>query len=464
MPGICIVEEDRKAKTCLIKEYLKLRQKAGELEQYKQESQKSWEYLNRFKLLLSNITDMAYIFDAKGNIVYVNEAFERLAGRSVDELIGAPFAPLFDEENLRVANDAYSRTLKGERARFELCFKETRALCEYRNVPMRDELGKITGVMGIAREITARRQIEEDLDYYRERLEEIVGERTQELISANEELLKQAAGREKAEQALKDSESKYQALLDAANDAIFVADAERGTIIYANRKAEELIGLPASEIIGMHQTELHPEEDAEYYSKLFKKHVQSGNWISLEDVFVFHREGRKIPVEISASVSEINGRRIIHGIFRDISRRKFIDLEFRRFYAAVEQSPAAISITDIKGLIEYANPAFEKMTGYSTFESIGLSIKTVLTGLNSFENDRMWLTVLEGEAWRGGLRKIDKGGRLSRCKGAITPVKTFKGEIAGIVFTQWDCAQTHCNGRPALDFPRRAAEKPHRLS
>ncbi len=427
--------QEKNIKTNLIKEYLKLRQKAGELELFKQEHKNASEVLKRFSVLLSGISDLAYICDADGNIIYVNEAFERLTGKSVEDFIGKPFAPLFDERCLKTADDARLRTLEGEATQCELFFKDTGALCEFRNTPMRDERGRVTGVMGIAREAIARWQMEDELDRYRAHIEGILNDRTTELISVNEELLKQAAARERLERELKDHEKRYLGLLGSVNDAFMVADAETGIIIYANRKAGDLIGVPANELIGMHQRELHPKEDAGLYMQLFRE-ARSRSHISLDDVFVFNREGRKVPVEIFASVIEVNGRRLVQGVFKDVSRNRFADLELKRFHTAAEHSPAWVSITDIKGQIEYVNPAFQKMTGYNPFESVGLSIKSIITGVDIHENDSMWLTVFEGNAWKGSVRCVNKTGSVGVFGALITPVKNHRGSITSILFIQ----------------------------
>ncbi len=133
----------------------------------------------------------------------------------------------------------------------------------------------------------------------------------------------------KAKNALIESERKYRKLFDIANDAIFVADAETGNLTYANKKAQELIGIPLKKIIGMHQSQLHPKEDAERYRKIFAQHIQNGTAIS-ENVFVLNKHKKKIPVEISASVTEIGGKRFIQGIFRDISDRKRIEKQLKK--------------------------------------------------------------------------------------------------------------------------------------
>lgn len=135
------------------------------------------------------------------------------------------------------------------------------------------------------------------------------------------EYVRDITERKRAEEALKDSEEKYRTLVETANDAIIVADAETGIIFDANKKAEELLGIPVDKIIGLHQSQIHPKEETEHYEKLFLHHIQKGKAIS-ENLFVCQQDGHKIPVEISASVTKFRGRNIIIGIFRDISDRK----------------------------------------------------------------------------------------------------------------------------------------------
>jgi diguanylate cyclase (GGDEF)-like protein/PAS domain S-box-containing protein len=125
------------------------------------ERKRKEEELMEYGVLFSEVSDLTYICDAKGNIVFVNKIFEKLTGRKQEEFIGKPFEPLFDEENLKKAMDAYSRTLQGESPQYELYFKDTGILCEYKNMPIRDRQGHITGVIGTARDVTERRHIEE---------------------------------------------------------------------------------------------------------------------------------------------------------------------------------------------------------------------------------------------------------------------------------------------------------------
>lgn len=118
------------------------------------------EELGKYKILFDNISDIAYICDNRSNILYVNKSFSRLTGFRAEDFIGKSFAPLFDEENLKAAIENYSRALNGESPQFELRFKDTGILCEYKSLPLRDGKGQITGIIGTARDITERKKAE----------------------------------------------------------------------------------------------------------------------------------------------------------------------------------------------------------------------------------------------------------------------------------------------------------------
>ncbi|MEW6107845.1 MAG: PAS domain S-box protein [Nitrospirota bacterium] len=180
--------------------------------------------------------------------------------------------------------------------------------------------------------------------------------------------------RELAEQALRDSEEKYHNLVETANDAIFIADAGTGLIIDANKKAGELLGIPAKEIIGMHQTQLHPAEDAGYYKRIFADHIESGQKIT-EDLFVLRRNGERIPVDISASITQIGDRKIVQGIFRDITARKQVKeaLQKERDRAQMYLNVAGVMILviSVDGNVDLINRKGCEMLGYPEKEIIG---------------------------------------------------------------------------------------------
>ena len=175
----------------------------------------------------------------------------------------------------------------------------------------------------------ARDKAEKELSSHRDQLEDLINERTTELRKANIQLQADIKKRQMAEKALRESEEKYRGLIETASEAIIVIDYESGKIIDVNRKGIELLGRSADEIIGMHHSQIHPSDETEKYTWLFKK---SATYLSPPDIayHMLHKDGSRIPVEISTSIMELEGRKIIQGIFRDLREKIKLEEEIQK--------------------------------------------------------------------------------------------------------------------------------------
>jgi PAS domain S-box-containing protein len=175
----------------------------------------------------------------------------------------------------------------------------------------------------------ARDKAEKELSSHRDQLEDLINERTTELRKANIQLQADIKKRQMAEKALRESEKKYRGLIETASEAIIVIDYESGKIIDVNRKGIELLGRSADEIIGMHHSQIHPSDETEKYTWLFKK---SATYLSPPDIayHMLHKDGSRIPVEISTSIMELEGRKIIQGIFRDLREKIKLEEEIQK--------------------------------------------------------------------------------------------------------------------------------------
>jgi PAS domain S-box-containing protein len=123
---------------------------------------------------------------------------------------------------------------------------------------------------------------------------------------------------------------------------------------------------------------------------------------------------------------------------REKGRRKAIE-ELQTLQTAVEQSADTIVITDPAGRIEYANPAFEKSTGYLLSEVLGQNPRV----LNSGEHDEafyreLWTTISAGKTWKGLFRNRRKDGTLYWESAAISPVLNEHGETAHFIAVKDD--------------------------
>lgn len=135
--------------------------------------------------------------------------------------------------------------------------------------------------------------------------------------------------RKKQEETLRESEEKYHKLIEFAIDAIFLADRDTGILIDVNKAATKLVGKSRAELIGTHQTTLHPAVDREFYSAMFKTDAAK-NAVLGNIAYVEHKDKRRIPVQISATLIELKGRKLIMGIFRDMTALKAIEDSLRK--------------------------------------------------------------------------------------------------------------------------------------
>jgi PAS domain S-box-containing protein len=193
---------------------------------------------------------------------------------------------------------------------------------------------------------------------------------SEELRQRVKELEKELVKSRKAQKALSASEKKYRTFFDNANDAVFIADVKTGVILDANKGAERLLGRSRRKIIGMHQSQLHPADQAEYYTEKFRKHVRDNRTVDFEAAIV-KKDGTTVPVCISAAVMEHRGKKVIQGIFGDITERKRIEERVQLLSFAVEQSSEGIAVCDLEGNLLFTNSAFAAMHGYTEEELVG---------------------------------------------------------------------------------------------
>lgn len=172
------------------------------------------------------------------------------------------------------------------------------------------------------------------------------------------------------EVALLESELRFRSLFENAKDAVFITDTKTGNIIDVNVEAEKLLKRPRNEIIGKHQTFIHPEELAADAEALFREQILTLGEHAVE-LNVIDSLGNRIPVEIKTSVVRLDDQRIIvQGIYRDISERKLAEEALReseeKYRRLFEDSKDGIYITTIDGKIVDVNSSMMEILGFKS--------------------------------------------------------------------------------------------------
>ena len=125
--------------------------------------------------------------------------------------------------------------------------------------------------------------------------------------------------------------------------------------------------------------------------------------------------------------------------FADITERKRAEAEHIRLVTAIEQSAEAVMITNTAGDIEYVNPAFTRITGYSREEVLGQNPRILKSGnQDPAFYQQLWATILQGKAWQGELINRRKDGSLYTEQMNIAPVRGERGEVTHFIATKQD--------------------------
>ncbi|WP_227355774.1 bacterio-opsin activator domain-containing protein [Haladaptatus salinisoli] len=243
-----------------------------------------------FEQLVHNALDGLLTLDDTATICFANEAASDIFGYDIDELVGRSVDDLFPEQY----RDEYL-------AELHQYMHDAETVVEHTDL---ERVGRCKDGTDVPLSFSLREHAYRDQSLYTAVLRDISDQKRQrEQLNAARE--------------------KYQTLVEAAPDAIFVADAETGVIQEANHAAAELLGKPTDEIEGMHQIDLHPSEEADRYEQLFRGHRQRGGLFAQnDDLKVVTADGQHIPVAINSNVTTLQDRRVIQGIFRDISDQK----------------------------------------------------------------------------------------------------------------------------------------------
>ncbi|HUG44598.1 MAG TPA: PAS domain S-box protein, partial [Acidobacteriota bacterium] len=248
--------------------------------------------------------------------------------------------------------------------------------------------------------------------------------------------------RKKAEHAAREGEARYRSLVEHSPDAIFVNLDDQVALV--NRAALRLFGAESpEELLGKSPLDLfHPDDHPQILERIHRLRVE-GQPVPPMEERIIRLDGRSVDVEVVAAPFPVEGRNAIHVILRDITGRKLAEAQRRLLQSALESADNSIVITSRDGVIEWANPAFSALTGYSLEEAIGRKPGELLRSGEHDESfyQEMWKQILAGNVWRGEIVNRRKDGSLFEEEMTIAPVPDERGEIAHYVAIKQDVSE-----------------------
>lgn len=257
----------------------------------------------RYRELFENADDTMYTLDGKGFFLTINNAGRKALGATMNEIIGSHASRWLTPDSMKVANERFMKHISGvsldETAIYEIvCRNGEHKWAELRTRPIK-EGAKIIGIHGIARDITEKKRLEEQL---------------------------------------KESEAKYRDLFENADDPMFTLDPE-GNFIELNDTGLNLLGCIKNEVIGSNISRwMTPESDV-IARKAMKKRI-NGEQVdppTILEMVSKNEEHRWVEVK-SRILKDGNRIKGLHGIARDITEKRIMEQQLKEYHGKLQKS------------------------------------------------------------------------------------------------------------------------------
>jgi PAS domain S-box-containing protein len=266
-----------------------------------------------------------------------------------------------------------------------------------------------------------------------EKIEELKDVRTASL-NLIEDLSKEIENRKVVERALKESEVRFKTIVQNS-DAVFFNIDKDGIFTLSEGRGLKILGLEPGQVVGQSAYEIYKD-----FPNVINQVKTCLNGSEVNDIV--NLNGTFLEVFYNPQINERNEVIGLIGIAFDITNRTKQEENIRVLSQAVHQSPVSIVISDIEGKIEYVNPKFCRISGYSFEESIGKKTNILKSGQISEDTYRvLWDTILSGQEWNGIFINKKKTGELFWESANISPIKNDKNEITHFVAVKEDITE-----------------------
>lgn len=241
--------------------------------------------------------------------------------------------------------------------------------------------------------------------------------------------------------ALRKSEERFRTLVDSFPDPIVIYIG--ATIVFINQVGLEFLrATSVDQVLGRPVWDFVSPETMEFGQKRIEQAIKERKNSPLVEQKFVRLDGSVADVETIIIPTFYDGKPALATIAHDITSVKKDKEKIEMLTKGIEQSPVSIIITDTSGIIEYVNPNFSKVTGFSFEEAVGQKpniIKSNETSLSYYQN--LWNTILSGNDWHGEFYNRAKNGVGFWEFASISPIKNSKGVITHFIAVKEDITE-----------------------
>jgi PAS domain S-box-containing protein len=357
--------------------------------------------------VLDSIPQALFWKNTRGVYLGCNKKFTLLAGvDSPDQVVGR--SDLFlqcaaeDATHLRTCEQAAIEKKQQQHIMPQMCLPGSTPLwLDITFVPLIDEAGSAYGVLGLIADITEQKLSQESL---------------------------------------LQSEQRFRSYFEMPLTGIVITSVEKNWLD-VNDRACSILGYTKEELLRTTWSSMtHPDDLASDVEKFNLMLAGAINQYTMEKRFI-RKDGSIVYVNLAVGCVRTTGGSVdyVVALFDDISEQKKSQNEFLMLSAAVQQAHEIIIITDIQAVIQYVNPEFTRITGYSGQEAVGCTPALLRSGKHDENFYKMlWSTILQGETWRGRFINRKKNGELYDEEAAIYPIRSVTGVLTNYVAVKRD--------------------------
>jgi PAS domain S-box-containing protein len=255
---------------------------------------------------------------------------------------------------------------------------------------------------------------------------------------------REIAERIQVEEALRESEEDYKLLIKNLPGVVY-----RGyrdwSVRFLDSTIEELTGYDFKEFNSrkMKWSDVIVEEDLKTVSESFRKALKTGKSY-VREYRIKTKDGSTRWIQDRGQIVHNNGGELesVSGVFFDITERKQVEKERGLLATAIEQAAESVIISARPGTIQYVNPAFEQLSGFTRKEIVGKNFRILKSDRHdeSFYKE-MWDVISSGEIWSGHITNRMKDNTLCEFETKISPVRDSSGEVVNFVSVSRDVTQ-----------------------